>query len=114
LWDGPLQAGESLQVLSFWKVTNRSQEGIKLFLHLLDEDGEIVAQHDGLDVLMHGLQPGDELVQLHTAELPDDLAPGDYGLQIGAYSADDFSRLRLPDERSDRILLDKYRVIAAP
>jgi 4-amino-4-deoxy-L-arabinose transferase-like glycosyltransferase len=114
LWDEPLQAGKPLQMLSYWKVINAPQEDIKLFLHLLDENGEIVAQHDGLDISVQGLQPGDELIQLHTAQLPDNLTPGEYGLQIGAYRVDDFSRLLLPDNRSDRILLDKYLVVAAP
>jgi hypothetical protein len=114
LWEEPLQVGKPLQMLSYWKVINPPQEDIKLFLHLIDENGEIIAQHDGLDISVQGLQPGDELIQLHTAQLPENLTPGDYGLQIGAYRVDDFSRLLLADDRSDRILLDKYPVIAAP
>ncbi len=113
LWQERLRAGEPLQMLSFWKVTNAPQEDTKLFLHMLDGDGKVIAQHDGLDISIQGLQKGDELVQLHTAQLPDNLVPGEYGLQIGAYQTDDLSRLQLPEDRSDRILLDKYPVIGA-
>jgi hypothetical protein len=114
LWPETVQAGETLQMLSFWTVLDPPQEEIKLFLHLLDGNGEIEAQHDGLDILMQGLQPGDELIQLHTVQLPEDLAPGQYGLQIGAYRTGDSSRLMLPDDRSDRVLLEKVQVVAAP
>ncbi|MFN2162889.1 MAG: ArnT family glycosyltransferase [Candidatus Promineifilaceae bacterium] len=111
LWPDTLRAGEPLQMLSFWKVIDPPQEEIKLFLHLLDGNGEIVAQHDGLDILAQGLQPGDELIQLHAVQLPGDLAPGEYALQIGAYRSGDFSRLMLADDRSDRVLLEKVAVV---
>ena len=114
LWTGPLQAGRNLEILSFWEITNSPQDDIKLFLHILDAGGEIVAQHDGLDILIQGLQPGDELVQLHTIHLPEDLSPGEYGLQIGAYQTADNTRLQLADGRSDRLLLDKYALIKKP
>jgi len=107
---GPLQAGERLEVLSFWEVTNSPQQDYKLFLHIINGSGEIVAQHDGLDVLMEGLQAGDELVQLHTVELPEDLESGEYGLQIGAYRTSDGARLQLPDGLSDRLLLGSYPI----
>lgn len=110
LWVGPLQAGENLEIMSFWEVANSPQEDIKLFLHLLDKDGQIVAQHDGFDFLVRGLRQGDELVQLHTISLPEDLEPGEYGLQIGAYRTADSTRLLLEDNHSDRILLDKYSI----
>ena len=110
LWSGPLQAGDKLEMLSFWQAANTPQQDIKLFLHVLNSDGEIVAQHDGLDVLVQGLQPGDELVQLHTAYLPQDLKPGAYALEIGAYATADSTRLKLPGDRSDRLLLDKFSI----
>jgi len=110
LWSSPLQAGERAEILSYWQVVDPPRQDIKLFVHLINGEGEIVAQHDGLDILMEGLQAGDELVQLHVVELPEDLEPGDYGLQIGAYLTADFSRLKLSNGNADRLLLDKYPV----
>ncbi|MBP7593822.1 MAG: hypothetical protein KBA85_19620, partial [Chloroflexi bacterium] len=79
--------------------------------HLLNAAGQVVAQHDGLDVARTGLRPGDEFAQLHTITLPPDLPPGDYALQLGLYRVDDGARLSVPVDGmvADRILLQILR-----
>ncbi len=114
LWSGPLQPGQQVELLSFWEVRQSPSQELKLFLHVLDDQGEIVAQHDALDVLSTGLQPGDELVQLHSVTLPLDLQAREVGLQIGAYQTVNFRRLPLQGDLSDRLLLDKYPVSQMP
>jgi hypothetical protein len=96
---------KSLDLLTFWRVTQPPSADLKIFVHLLAENGQVSAQHDGLDVQPQGLQPGDELAQLHTIPLPELLPSGHYLLQIGLYRADDFSRLTVPvkDGVVDRI-----------
>lgn len=99
-------ADQSLDLLTFWRVTQPPFTDLKIFVHLLAEDGQIVAQHDALDVRPQGLQPGDEMAQLHIIPLPESLPSGQYVLQIGLYWAGDFSRLTVPvkDGVIDRIL----------
>ncbi len=82
-------AGRPLDLLTFWRVSQATDHDLKLFVHLLDETGNLVAQHDGLDVRLAGLQPGDEFAQLHTLTLP----PGTYALRLGVYQTDSLVRL---------------------
>ncbi len=99
-------ADQSLDLLTFWRVTQPPFTDLKIFVHLLAQNGQIAAQHDALDVRPQGLQPGDELAQLHIIPLPESLPSGQYVLQIGLYRAGDFSRLTVPvkDGVIDRIL----------
>jgi hypothetical protein len=90
------QEDEALALLSFWRVRQTPEAALKLFVHLLDAEGRLVAQHDGLDVEWSTLRPGDEFVQLHPIPLPPDLPSGDYALQIGPYRAEDGARLAEP------------------
>lgn len=98
---------ESVDMLSLWRVEQTPETDLKIFVHLLGADGQVVAQHDGLDVNRNGLQPGDEFAQLHTIPLPPDLPSGTYALQIGLYRADDLVRLPVDADgmMTDRILL---------
>ncbi len=82
-----------LHLLTVWRVTQTPAAEVKIYTHLLDVNRHLVAQHDGLDVAWHALQPGDEFAQLHPIPLPPDLPPGQYTLQIGLYRAEDGVRL---------------------
>ena len=71
--------GQTLALLSAWAIAADIPSGAaqrRLFLHVLDDAGQIVAQHDGLDVTLDGLRAGDWFTQLHTLTLPVELAPG--------------------------------------
>jgi 4-amino-4-deoxy-L-arabinose transferase-like glycosyltransferase len=103
-------AGETLTMLSVWQAVDTfpsETDQLRLFVHLIDEEGQVVVQHDGLDVLLAGLQRGDWFAQLHTLPLPGDLPPGTYGLQIGVYNPETGERLAVPtaDGPADRLLL---------
>ncbi len=102
----PNPAEDVIELLSMWRVIQPPAADLKIFVHLLDADGQVAAQHDGLDVAVRGLQPGDEFAQLHTISLPPDMPPGTYALKIGLYHPEDGSRLTVVgDETKDRILL---------
>ncbi|MBX3058327.1 MAG: phospholipid carrier-dependent glycosyltransferase [Anaerolineae bacterium] len=88
-------AGRPLELLTYWRVKERDGRDLKLFVHVLDETGALVAQHDGLDVATGELQPGDEFAQLHTLSLPDDLPPGQYTVQTGVYDPTTLTRLQI-------------------
>jgi len=105
-WDGEIPTDQSLELVSYWRLHQTPSEDLKLFVHVIDTEGEVVAQHDALDVLTDGLKPGDELAQLHTIPLQDGLPSGEYGLQIGVYRKSDFTRL--PVATVDRLLLDSF------
>jgi hypothetical protein len=102
--------------LSYWRVTGdpagRQRLDLSLFVHLLDGSGQVVSQHDGLDVRLAGLRPGDEFAQLHTIPLPADVPPGDYALQIGFFDRQTMARLPVTtlESRPDRLLLHRFTI----
>ena len=98
---------QPLEIMTYWQVKEPPEVDLKIFLHLIDEQGQVVAQYDGLDVRSASLRSGDEFAQLHTISLPAELPPGSYGLQLGMYNAVTGERLPIPTdgELADRLLL---------
>ena len=64
-------------------------ERLKVFVHLLDSSGRLVAQHDGEPVAWHSLtdrwHAGERYTDRHGVPLPADLPPGAYTLLVGLY-----------------------------
>jgi hypothetical protein len=72
-------------IITFWEVTAVPTAPRRFFAHLLDEDGNIISQHDSLDAPAVHWQPGDILVQFH--ELDADAAISAQ-LRLGVYNPD--------------------------
>jgi hypothetical protein len=73
--------------VTYWQVTAPSDGPRRIFLHALDETGQIVAQDDRLGAPAGHWQPGDVIIQLLTL-------PGTEGqLQLGVYNPDTGERL---------------------
>ncbi|MAT96466.1 MAG: hypothetical protein CL608_04925 [Anaerolineaceae bacterium] len=73
-----------LQLTTRW----RNETGpvpLKIYVHLLDESGQIAAQWDGLDVAWEGWRAGDILWQQHAIALRPELPAGPYDLRVGLY-----------------------------
>lgn len=81
--------GSTLDVTLYWHALDTPAHDYHAFVHLLDGDGNIVAQHDsvpgggGLPTL--GWLPGEYLIDRHVLALPADLPPGEYRLAAGLY-----------------------------
>ena len=88
---------ETILVATLWRVTERAQDELVMFSHLLPQPGEgqPLAQADRLDVPSVFWRAGDVFVQLHELHLPADLPAGDYPLDVGLYLRADW-RQRLP------------------
>jgi hypothetical protein len=89
-----VRPGDGLLVFTYWRVLQRPPK-MAIFLHLLDPNGQVVAQYDGFDVVVDDLAPGDTVVQLHALELPNDLPNTVYRFEIGAYTREDLKRIPL-------------------
>jgi hypothetical protein len=100
------QAGQPLELLTLWRVEASWPSDLAIFVHLVNPAGDIVAQHDGLDVYPEILWPGDEVVQLHILDLPQPAPPGPLSLQVGLYRRSTQSRLLHPGDPPDRVILD--------
>ncbi len=82
-------AGQGLVVFLAWEALRAPEERLKVFVHLLDSSGRLVAQHDGEPVGWHSLtdtwHAGDCHTDRHGILLPPEVSPGDYVLQVGMY-----------------------------
>ena len=94
---------EECRVVSTWRVLSPTGEQRRFFLHVLDNKGQLVAQHDGLDAPAQFWQAGDLLVQEHL--LPR-LPQGDVELRVGVYDPQNGRRLLLADGRDHFVLLE--------
>ncbi len=95
----PVAPGQNVMLVSVWHVQAGAHPPFKIFVHLVDAQGAIVAQHDGLDSPAQFWQPGDRIVQLHPLKLPDGLLPGDYAVRIGLYDRETLAPYPLTDGR---------------
>jgi hypothetical protein len=85
------QDGRSLRIETTWQQQG-DQVPVKLFIHVLDDMGQIVAQWDGLDVAWEGWRLGDVLYQRHTLDIPPAVPGGAYRVVAGLYDPDSLAR----------------------
>ncbi len=91
VWPDAVRPGDVVQARLVWSTDATPAQSYKVFLHLLDAAGKVVAQHDGEPV--GGSRPttgwavGEQVIDNHGVLLPPDLPPGDYTLRLGLYDA---------------------------
>ncbi|RME42588.1 MAG: hypothetical protein D6796_14160, partial [Caldilineae bacterium] len=115
LFGQPYRPGDPLLLRLHWEMAP-ADSGLPLppgptvvFVQLLAEDGDAVAQQDRLLLdLSHPAQspllPGQTLAQGYGLPLPADLPPGEYPLVIGLYDAATLHRLPRADDSPDDFL----------
>lgn len=111
------RSGETMTVTLFWQSHEVIQPNLVVFVHVLDGQGNLVAQHDGVPDQGRRptpfWQPGAFVVDSHPVPLPADLPPGDYTLWVGMYRWPEIQRLRVQKGTSagdDRIFLETIQV----
>jgi hypothetical protein len=75
-----------LQISTIWRVEGTMPTDLAIFIHVFGSSGELLAQYDGLDVLVPTLKPGDLFLQVHripVGEEPDRIRIGLYLLGNG-------------------------------
>ncbi len=89
--------GQILRIKLFWEAHDSVEDDYKVFIHLLDAQGPIVAQQDSRP--MGGSKPtsdwaeGEKIVDNHGVFIPWEVAPGQYQLVLGMYEANTGQRL---------------------
>ena len=94
---------------TYWRVTGELQPPLTVFVHLLDRDGNIVAQDDRFDAAARMLEPGDLIVQRHPIPLDTPLPPGTYQIAVGLYNPDTLARFKT-QAGEERLLLGIFEV----
>ncbi|MBE7550204.1 MAG: DUF2079 domain-containing protein [Anaerolineales bacterium] len=109
-----LHPGAPLTVLLQWATGQPPQADYTVFLHLLSTDGRLVAQNDAYPTWLTP-QPTSQWplhqprLDSHRLNLPPDLPPGEYTLQVGLYDGRTLQRLPLSNG-SDTFILGQIRV----
>jgi hypothetical protein len=92
-----LVVGNPLELVLYWESQAAVAESYDVFIHLVNGDGEIVAQVDRKPV--NGLaatdvwQTGDIIRDQVAIPQPDDLPAGEYSLRLGVYLRENGQRL---------------------
>jgi hypothetical protein len=88
-----LAAGDIAQVTLFWRSDESLTERYKVFVHLVNDQGQLVAQHDsepgGGLVLTTTWQPGETVIDNHGLLVPIGAASGRYTALVGLYPLGD-------------------------
>ena len=84
-----VRAGSPLTLTLVWRSTAETPRGYKVFTHMLDASGRLVASDDSVPARWtrptRGWMPGEYIVDAHTLQTPADLPAGLYTLQVGFY-----------------------------
>jgi hypothetical protein len=107
------EVGGETALVTYWRVKDQLPPQLSQFTHVLNHEGEIVAQQDRLMLTSQSLRPGDVFAQIHRLRLPDGVLPGSYPIAIGLYTQPDGKRLPIivnQQPRGDRIFLANLAV----
>jgi hypothetical protein len=92
-----IQPGQEITVTLYWQALDPLVEDYTVFVHLLDEAGQVRAQHDGPP--MNGRYPThswlpNQIIEDETVlVLGPDLLPGEYRISVGMYELETGQRL---------------------
>ena len=96
----------------YWRAAQPIEKDYKIFVHLIDASGRVLAQHDGVPA--DGSYPtsqwraGDLVVDAH--ELKADTAPGTYSLVVGMYDPATLVRAPVANSANDQVLLTQVTI----
>ncbi|CAG0933004.1 hypothetical protein TFLX_02846 [Thermoflexales bacterium] len=107
-----VKPGDVLTWRTYWLIDPPlSQPRLKIFLHVLNDKGEVVSGDDREDLNISTLSAGDGFWQVSQLMLPNDLPLGQYQVEVGWYNPETDERLKRVDG-SDQLLLPPLEVIA--
>ncbi len=102
--------GDTIDLTLFWQPRAETSTAYKVFVHVLDEAGRIVAQADAMPLNGErpttGWLPHEVIPDRHAIPLPDDLPRGLYRIQAGLYDVDGGVRLKTSEGADSIILAD--------
>lgn len=111
----PVSPGERISLRLYWQALQDINSSYVVFVHVVDEEGRIVAQRDaapgGGTLPTTGWVRGEFIEDLHTVELPRDLATAEYSVLVGLYDPSSGARLPLTESRDDFVRLTQVQVV---
>jgi hypothetical protein len=112
------EPGSSLHLALYWQAQAEMEQDYTVFVHLLDAEGRLVAQHDGQpgggDLLTSSWVRGEVIADEHPLGLDPNLPTGSYRLEVGLYLWPTMERLPVLDGtgqvQGDKAVLGEVRV----
>ena len=110
-YDAPTRiTGGQFEVALYWQAVEPDGQDYMIFMHLVDEQGNLVAQADGPP--QNGryptsiLEPGEQILDTHLFDLPDGLQSGEYQILVGVYHPETGVRLPAINMNNERLTND--------
>jgi hypothetical protein len=88
-----VRPGQSIELLTFWRVTGQPPAMLSVMAHLVTNDGRAMAVADGLGFTADQWQVGDVFIQRHVFQILAGTPPGTLWAQTGLYTLDNIQRL---------------------
>ena len=119
LIDPEIGTGDIVRLTLHWNVEGEVEEDYKVFVHLLDKEGRLVAQRDsepqGGRRPTSGWGVGEEMVDRHGVLVGEDTPFGRYEIVVGMYEPESGERLPIVDESGvvigDKVSLGMVEVV---
>ncbi len=107
--------GGTLPLRLYWRAQAALDADYKVFLHLVDLEGHILAQNDAVPAQWQrptlGWAPGEIVVDTHELLLPAGTPPGTYQLLVGVYDSESLQRLPIEDALPGTSLGDRLSLL---
>lgn len=113
-----IAAGSELNVSLLWQALEETEANYTVFVHLLEKDGQLIAQHDGVPA--HGTRPidtwqvGERILDEHAILLPKEVEGSEATLVVGLYEPETGERQRFGDGAETITLTQVYISSDAP
>jgi hypothetical protein len=107
---GPLQANDVLRVNVTWHPLQTLAQNFKVFVHLVDPAGNVIAQYDGYPQsgqypTTHWI-PGELIEDAYPVLFPADVLSGPYRVFLGLYDETTLIRLPVSTDSEGRVILN--------
>jgi hypothetical protein len=110
-------AGDLVPMMLEWQTPVRIADSFKVFVHVVNTEGTIVAQMDSIPgaglLPMTNWEPGKSIVDRFAIVLPADLSSGEYEVRVGIYNPASNLRLAVldaPEHGGDYVVSGRLRV----
>jgi hypothetical protein len=107
---GPARPGSTLLLTVSWQPLQPFSQNLKVFVHLVDAQNNVIAQYDGYPrEAAHptpAWTPGEIIADTYPLPIPPDAPPGPYRVYLGLYDETTLARLPVPTDVEGRVMLD--------
>lgn len=107
---GPLQAGDRVLVEVIWQPLQPFAQDLKVFVHLVDAQDQVLAQFDGPPQAgsypTSHWSPGEIIEDAYPIDFPAGAPPGPYRVYLGLYDEATLARLPVPGDAAGRVIFE--------